>query len=677
MPRDSIDDQEIPNADDAAQLSQIVIQKLGVDPIPANWVITLSLAAPLNEPASLGMPAAEQRIRIFYRDDSQNFPDNYVPILGRDIGATYTFPNPPAPPEPDLSGKGTVTLYMEGCEYGADVFIVLTVTAGGNVLGKDQVRVMPTPLVFLSNVRTVLHGWVFDDGSAPGSETGAVRDRVVALLGAKATAYTDAQADDQWPQDEWELGMTSRPPGTGANDVWTNGVDLPRGGPLDAYELAYMRGPVPDPSYVYGGWEYLANAGEPGNFGGNLEVSPPTVEFPLGLLTIGDTMTDANLLAFLKRQRVQVQNDAGDWLFGKLDTSWLAVGHVDEIMCYVPGSDGTQGFKIVVADPSRAQGLLNPSPKPAPTDVESYATFFYDGTHEEAGSVTAAGANNQIIDSTKNFPALVGAPTNYQFVRIYDGVGKGQVAQINVPETQKLGVNGVTNTLVVENVWLVPDSEAVRIAVVGSGAVPAAQGNWNPNAAVGDLYVLVEDTKWWLPSRLNRFPAIITSLEVRNDQTLWDHNVDWQATSAKGRIDVKIRELCDMLGIDYLTDVIYIPEMYLVEGDAANRDLGDRTGAAFNPGMVNLQPINGTLLAAKAFGPRWTPGVDLFQSDAQAQLNGMGRVSTADDFVDDWNLYHSLTGEVHCGTNVRRQPTQLEIGWWLQWDSDNTMPPPQ
>lgn len=681
MPRDA-DDQVVPNADDAAQLSQIVIQKLGVDPLPANWVITLSLVAPQNEPAALAMPAAQNRIRVFYRDDSQNFPDNYVPILGPGVSGTYTFPNPPSPPEPDLSGKGTVTLYMEGCEYGADVFLVLTVTAGGKVLGKDQARVMPTPLVFLSNVRTVQHGWVFDDGSAPGSETGAVRDRMLALLGGQVTTYTIAQVHDsqgradQWAQDEWELGMTSRPPGTGADDVWTNGVDLPRGGALDAYEQAYMRGPVPDVNAVYGGWAYLAGATGPGSFGGNLEVSPPTANFALGLLTIGNTMVDANLLAFLKRQRLQVQNNnMGDWTFGRLDTSWLAVGHVDEIMCYVPGDDGTQGFKIVVADPGRARSLLNPNPPPADTDIESYATFFYDGTHEEAGSVTAVGANNQIIDNTKNFPALVGPPTNYKFVRIYAGVGQGQVAQIDVNETQKLGTAGVTDTLVVANVWTVPDSETVRQATLGGGAIPAPLLNWNPAPEVGSLYVLVEDTKPWFDGNGNAFPAIITSLEVRNDKTLWDHNVAWNATSAQGRIYDTIRGLCGLLGIEFLNDVIFIPEMYLVEGNA-NQALVNASGAAFNPGMVNLQPVNGNLTAAKPFGPRWQPGIDLFQSDAESQLDGNGRSSTDADFVDDWDWYHLGTGEVHCGTNVRREPTALEIGWWLQWNSDNTMPPP-
>jgi hypothetical protein len=578
MPRDAIDDQLIPNAADEAQLSQIVIQKLGVDTIPKNWVITLTLLAPLNEPASFSEVFAEERIRIYYVDNSQNFPNKYVPILGRDIGATYTFPNPPVKPQPDLSGNGTLTLYMEGCEYGLDVFIVLTVTTGGNVVGKDQVRVMPTPLVFLSNIRTVQRCWVHDDGSAPGSDTGAVRDRIVGLLGAGATAYTET--DDQWPQDEWELGMTSSPP-IGAPVVWTNGVNLPRYRGLDEYEQAYMRGPVPDATAVYGGWAWIyanTQTTAPENYGGNLEVSPPTANFPLGLLTIGDTMSDDELLAFLARQRLQTLGAANNWAAAKVDTSWLSVGHVDEVMCYVPAADGTQGFKIVVADPGLAYDLLHPTPDPAVTSAQSYTTFFYEGTHEEVGVVTALCGNNQIINDNVNLPQRVAA-SNYNFVRIYNGAGSGQVAAIDRQATQALGDSGVTNTLVVNSVWDVPGSEAVRNALLGI-SVPQSQNQWFTSPDRGSVYVLVEGTKWWVAgdNAGTKFPAIITSFEVRNDETMWNRNLNYGNTArgAKGRIDVAIRHLCMTLGIDYINDVIRVPQMYLIGGNDGSQVLLNR-----------------------------------------------------------------------------------------------------
>jgi protein-arginine deiminase len=37
------------------------------------------------------------------------------------------------------------------------------------------------------------------------------------------------------------------------------------------------------------------------------------------------------------------------------------------------------------------------------------------------------------------------------------------------------------------------------------------------------------------------------------------------------------------------------------------------------------------------------------------------------DFTDDWELYHTKFGEVHCGTNVRRNPDLQFRRWWEKW----------
>jgi protein-arginine deiminase len=33
------------------------------------------------------------------------------------------------------------------------------------------------------------------------------------------------------------------------------------------------------------------------------------------------------------------------------------------------------------------------------------------------------------------------------------------------------------------------------------------------------------------------------------------------------------------------------------------------------------------------------------------------------EFMDDWDLYHMGLGEVHCGSNVKRAPSQA---WWTE-----------
>jgi protein-arginine deiminase len=106
-------------------------------------------------------------------------------------------------------------------------------------------------------------------------------------------------------------------------------------------------------------------------------------------------------------------------------------------------------------------------------------------------------------------------------------------------------------------------------------------------------------------------------------------------------------------------EIIEIP--YLME-----RDFGAMV--AYNPGTVNSYVADGFINVPDPFGPSIN-GSDGFKDDLAARLadpaNGLGfdgqglRVY----FTDDWDLYHRLLGEVHCGTNYLGPP-QPEILWW-------------
>lgn len=77
---------------------------------------------------------------------------------------------------------------------------------------------------------------------------------------------------------------------------------------------------------------------------------------------------------------------------------------------------------------------------------------------------------------------------------------------------------------------------------------------------------------------------------------------------------------------------------------------GDRALAAL-PGMVNMLNVNGTLIIPEPFFPEFTNGV----------LNSLGSVTIG---WIDCREYHHNQGEVHCGTNVRRQPSIQAQAWW-------------
>lgn len=81
-----------------------------------------------------------------------------------------------------------------------------------------------------------------------------------------------------------------------------------------------------------------------------------------------------------------------------------------------------------------------------------------------------------------------------------------------------------------------------------------------------------------------------------------------------------------------------------------------QTAVAFNPGPANLQYIDSKKYVARQFGPVNTMGNDIFEDSITAALG----IDTR--FVDDWDDYHRLDGEVHCGSIVKREA--LAFDWW-------------
>ena len=95
----------------------------------------------------------------------------------------------------------------------------------------------------------------------------------------------------------------------------------------------------------------LAEMHDSVNFGGNVDASPPVADAPLGKVVIGEHALrpmDADLRALIDGQGVQP--------VVALDTSWLGVAHVDEMVSFVPA--GSRAFAIAHASPGTAIRLL-------------------------------------------------------------------------------------------------------------------------------------------------------------------------------------------------------------------------------------------------------------------------------------------------------------------------------
>ncbi len=159
--------------------------------------------------------------------------------------------------------------------------------------------------------------------------------------------------NDRWIQDEIEFGYCQGP-----TSFLPVVFDSPRDRGLDNFPEASLLGPD------FGHFQIGGSTPNSLDSFGNLEVCPPTTvngkHYPFGRIIFGgrkygdysansrQMMTE--IRRFLYSQKIQSPIE--------IFTDWLAVGHVDEIICFVP-SENNVGFKLLIASPMRAKAILD------------------------------------------------------------------------------------------------------------------------------------------------------------------------------------------------------------------------------------------------------------------------------------------------------------------------------
>ena len=88
--------------------------------------------------------------------------------------------------------------------------------------------------------------------------------------------------------------------------------------------------------------------------------------------------------------------------------------------------------------------------------------------------------------------------------------------------------------------------------------------------------------------------------------------------------------------------------------DITDQYLETHRASAFNPGAANLQSVVNTLYVPRQYAPLNEFSQDIFEEQIKTLLGNNV------EFVDTW-MYHILIGEIHCGSNVKRQPI---TNWW-------------
>jgi protein-arginine deiminase len=151
----------------------------------------------------------------------------------------------------------------------------------------------------------------------------------------------------------------------------------------------------------------------------------------------------------------------------------------------------------------------------------------------------------------------------------------------------------------------------------------------------------------------------LVSATVTIDDVLADKNRMGWSQEAQTHIDenrkllVKELELAD-------DEIIEVPTLF---------EKGYEGLVAYTPGTVNQLQMGNYSVMADPFGPV-IDGKDIFQKDLTDRV-GSAQFALGTDgqglritFTDDWDEYHALEGEVHCGTNPEAAAPFTSTMWW-------------
>ena len=264
-------------------------------------------------------------------------------------------------------GAGDVSLRLEAftgrtADWDGALTITVSVVEAGQNISTDVVTMRAAPVLFPSNLQRPKHLYVLDVPQG-GDNNVALLDAFGSLPdGVELTAVNgDRYEFDRWMQDNWEVGTQLVPKRNGGFKEMITAMQTQRsygGQGLETFVPQEWLGR--DRGFFFPGGAESSH-----NYGGNLEVSPPTSDDPFGRMLFGggtstlsgsrnvDTMND-NQVSFLNAQELQAPAL-------ELSSEWLAVGHIDEFFQVVPDlspDEGGRDFKIVIASPALAREVL-------------------------------------------------------------------------------------------------------------------------------------------------------------------------------------------------------------------------------------------------------------------------------------------------------------------------------
>lgn len=312
-----------------------------------------ALAAPGGWAAELSVPVGSwrQRIRIFSAQAAGS-----AEVLGPTTGRTWNVPLPAA--------GAALTCGMEATRYAGALFnglITLTLKvekaahvdgSAGPVRYDSQAQVRVAPWIMPHHGDDAARVYVVDRGGDNQNFRQDLDNHVQAAGCVLDTRNHRNAVPDRWMQDCMEIGYSVLPGNPRPHRIEAvmkahrdRGLDRIARELLDADVGFHEQGDA-RPSTTF-------------DSTGNLEVTPPVRDqgghvYPWGRIYYGNGGGDFNptVRQFLEAQVVQAPI--------QLDTDWLQVGHVDEMMSFVPtGGIPLKQWKLLIASPERAYEILD------------------------------------------------------------------------------------------------------------------------------------------------------------------------------------------------------------------------------------------------------------------------------------------------------------------------------
>jgi protein-arginine deiminase len=284
--------------------------------------------------------------------------------------------------EQDHSFKLPLDLLRSGAELAIEArdpplteawsgFLDVTLTAAG---AEDRVRLRAAPLVFFDPRTDPLDVYIHDrisqalpnfsdffygTGRKNALDIGftafvlSANEEIEEVAGAGAIALDGDIRSTLWIQDMFQAGYVSMPAPNGGVQAMTVFLHTPRFplGPEEGHLEAFrLRGPDFGAAGLLGPGKF-SPAHSSADAMGNLEVIPPDPTqgtHPVGRLLHGlhdKAEREPPSPSFMNLGR------NGPQPLVTVDTTWLEVGHVDEIISFLPSISSPRGWRVLVADP--------------------------------------------------------------------------------------------------------------------------------------------------------------------------------------------------------------------------------------------------------------------------------------------------------------------------------------